>query len=176
MSTIIGVNITRWRKVLRFAPLDVLANHCQCRIMALVRGKLGENAMPRTIGQVVKELRAERGLSQYELAAQSNGEINRNWLASLERGHIVHPPSIKMEVLARQLHTTVTDIYARAGIIDIPTDLPPEKKSLLDAYDLLPGLLKAVALKLIRDLNAAYRVEESSEDDKPDAQDKKSAA
>lgn len=133
--------------------------------------------MPKTIGQVVRELRLELGLSQRKLAAQSDGEINSNWLASLEKGHIVQPPLAKMETLAKHLHTTVTEIYDRAGIIDIPSDLPPEKQSLLDAYDRLPGPLKAVALKLIRDLNAAYSVEETQpEDDESDEQAKKSAA
>ena len=85
------MNIALCVQILRIGNSNVMTNVCQYRIMSVILGRnLGEVHMPISIGEVVKNLRKERGLSQRDLSAESNGEVNKNWLASLEKGHIAN--------------------------------------------------------------------------------------
>lgn len=106
------------------------------------------------IGQVIRSLRKERGLSQYDVERLSGGKIPRYWINSLEHGDIKNPPQAKLAALSKVLGVTITDVYERAGIIEIPTDLPPSKRALLDAFDRLPPSLQKIAINLVRQLDA----------------------
>ena len=117
--------------------------------------------MPMTIGQVVKDLRNAAGVSQPELVRMSRGKLSLGWLASLETNRIANPPQAKLEIVASLLRTTVTEIYSRAGIVDVDTtdnDDPQDIQRLAALYNSLPSYLKPVALKIIRDLASAESV------------------
>lgn len=132
--------------------------------------------MPMTIGQVVKDLRNSAGVSQPELIKMSHGKLSLGWLASLETDRIANPPQSKLEIVASLLRTTVTEIYSRAGIVDVDTtdnDDPQDIQRLTALYDSLPAYLKPVALKIIRDLASAESVTEG--DVRTEAKSKKAA-
>jgi hypothetical protein len=57
-----------------------------------------------------------------------------------------------MGVLAEVLGTTPAEMYERAGIIELPSDLPPSEKQLLADFRVLPHSLQEFVLNMIRDL------------------------
>ena len=130
--------------------------------------------MPITIGEVVKRLRNERGLSQYDIEKLSGGLIKRGWLASFETIKQVRAPADEKFVkLAELLGTTVAEIYREAGIIDIPPEgTTPEEKRLIEDYRALSTADRKRALRLMRDLLSADSVEEVSQRGKDQDQDK----
>jgi transcriptional regulator with XRE-family HTH domain len=75
--------------------------------------------MPQKLGKVIAQLRRQRHLSQYEVARQSEGTINREWLAALETGrsNSVRDPE-KIRILATILGVPASWIYEQAGMID----------------------------------------------------------
>ncbi|MCL4394141.1 MAG: helix-turn-helix domain-containing protein [Chloroflexi bacterium] len=115
----------------------------------------------RSIGSVVKELRAAKKISQRKLQLLSGGEIKAGWLASLETDVIANPPQHKLEVLARFLDTTIAEIYQRAGIIQIPLDgASPDEKQLIEDYRTMSTEDRARARRLMRALAEAEWVTE----------------
>ena len=108
--------------------------------------------MPMTIGQVVRRLRDERGLSQYDINRLSNGEIKQSWVNSLEHGDIKNPPQAKLNALAELLGTTVAEIYREAGIIEFPARLNYRSAlegRILDEIQKLPPELQEALYQMI---------------------------
>lgn len=98
----------------------------------------------------LRELREERGFSQYGLAEESG--VGRSTIAALEAGERgAHPTTV--HALARALGVTVPDLYRRAHITPVPTqDRPTQtsqsyarlRQSLRDAF---PGVENEVELE-----------------------------
>jgi transcriptional regulator with XRE-family HTH domain len=114
-----------------------------------------------SVGAVVARLRQERHLSQRGLERQSQGAINKNWLASLERDRIKDPPPVKMKLLAKHLDVPLARIYEMAGIIDIPPEgSSPEEVRLIRVYRSLPARYRLRAIRILEELADAESIEE----------------
>ncbi len=114
-----------------------------------------------SVGAVVARLRQERNLSQRGLERSSQGAINKNWLASLERDRIKDPPPAKMKVLAKHLDVPLARIYEMAGIIDIPPEgSSPEEARLIRVYRSLPARYRLRAIRILEELADAESIEE----------------
>lgn len=104
-----------------------------------------------SIGQVVKELREAKRLSQADVQELTKGKIKTSWLASLETGRISTPTPDKLEFLATFLGTTLLEIYRRAGIVELPTPagLTEEEEFAIEKFRRLPPKLKEAVIELI---------------------------
>ncbi len=74
-----------------------------------------------SVGRVVRELRQDRGLTQEELEACTNGAVSRSYVSKLELDDIAMPTHDKLEALASALHTTTQYILEKAGFVN-PVD------------------------------------------------------
>ncbi len=115
---------------------------------------------PLTIGEVVRRMRQNRGLTQRDINQRSGGRIKTSWLASLETGRITNPPQEKLSTLAGLLGTSVLDIYQEAGVVEFPTPTgaSADEELLIEEFRKLPPSLKRAALAIVRDLNSAQSV------------------
>lgn len=66
------------------------------------------------IAQRLRDLRNERGWSQYQLAARTHG-ITRNYIGQVEAGRIERPHPEKLQALARALDVGPQVLYEAAG-------------------------------------------------------------
>jgi transcriptional regulator with XRE-family HTH domain len=129
----------------------------------------GEEQEMLTVGAIVARLRKERNLSQRGLEQLSEGAINKNWLASLERNRIKDPPPDKMKLLAKYLEVPVARIYELAGIIDLPPEgASPEEARLIRIYRSLPARYRLHAIRILEELADAESIEEKPKADEQD--------
>ncbi len=77
------------------------------------RPEKGKVSRVLDVGQVVRRLREEKGLSGVELCRRGKG-IGPKTLTALERGRIRNPSIATLEALARGLGMTVSDIFRQA--------------------------------------------------------------
>jgi transcriptional regulator with XRE-family HTH domain len=70
---------------------------------------------PLDVGQIVRRLRAEKGLSGVELCRRGKG-IDPKTLTALEKGRIRNPSIATMEALAKGFSMTVSDLFRRAEL------------------------------------------------------------
>ena len=68
---------------------------------------------PLDVGQMVRRLREERGLSGVELCRRGKG-IDPKTLVALEKGRIRNPSIATLEALAKGFGMTVSDLFRRA--------------------------------------------------------------
>ncbi len=117
---------------------------------------------PASIGDVVRRMRQNRGLTQRDINQRSAGRIKTSWLASLETGRITNPPQEKLSTLASLLGTSVLDIYQEAGVVEFPTPsgASADEQVLIEEFRKLPPSLKRAALAIVRDLNSAQTIDE----------------
>jgi transcriptional regulator with XRE-family HTH domain len=80
-------------------------------------------AMP--IGERVKRLRQQRGLTQQALAMKAGLSISA--VIHIERGRIPDPRGSTLLALARGLGTTVDDLLSEGHAVDLLRAAPPEK-------------------------------------------------
>lgn len=124
-----------------------------------------------SIGEVIKQLRKQRGYTQGQVETFSKGKIKRSYLSNLEAGNITMPSQDKLRALAEVLNTTVREILTRAGVIESPDpDLEAEIAAFIQANpDLGDILLKAMRVLPPEDMRevleyARYRVERYEEE------------
>lgn len=67
------------------------------------------------LGQAIRELRLEKGLTQEELAHRA--DLHPTWISHLESGR-VNPVWANVKKLARALDTSLSDLAARAEKLD----------------------------------------------------------
>jgi transcriptional regulator with XRE-family HTH domain len=116
--------------------------------------------MRQSIGQVVKRLRAKRGLSQKQVEIQTYGKIGASWLASLETDKIQFSEPNKIETLAAVLGTTAFAIYTEAGVITPPNPAgnDPDELAIIESFRKLSSPMKTVALNMLHQLATADSV------------------
>jgi len=68
---------------------------------------------PLDIGQMVRRLRMEKGLSGVELCRRGKG-IDPKTLVALEKGRIRNPSMVTLEALAKGFGMSVSDLFRRA--------------------------------------------------------------
>ncbi len=68
---------------------------------------------PLDVGQMVRRLRTEKGLSGVELCRRGKG-IDPKTLVALEKGRIRNPSIVTLEALAKGFGMTVSDLFRRA--------------------------------------------------------------
>jgi len=73
----------------------------------------GKGVRPLDVGQIVKRLRTEKGLSGVELCRRGKG-INPKTLTALEKGRIRNPSIATLEALAKGFGMTVSDLFRQA--------------------------------------------------------------
>ena len=73
----------------------------------------GKAALPLDIGQAVRRLREEKGLSGAELCRRGKG-IDPKTLTALEKGRIRNPSIATLGALAKGFGMTVSDLFRRA--------------------------------------------------------------
>ncbi len=112
-----------------------------------------------TIGQVVKDLRTRKHLSQSDIARLSRNRLGTSWLASLETDRIANPAPEKLEILVSLLGTSVLEVYARAGVIELPEGLSPEERRAVDQFRKLSAREKAAVMNLMASLSSGTAVE-----------------
>jgi len=72
-----------------------------------------KTARPLDVGQIVKRLRLEKGLSGAELCRRGMG-IDPKTLVALEKGRIRNPSMITLEAFAKGFGMTVSDLFRQA--------------------------------------------------------------
>jgi transcriptional regulator with XRE-family HTH domain len=77
------------------------------------KSEQGRAVRPLDVGQMVKSLRAEKGLSGAELCRRGK-RIDPKTLTALEKGRIRNPSIATLEALARGFGMTVSDLFRRA--------------------------------------------------------------
>ena len=77
---------------------------------------MSDLSLKHKVGQAIRSLRREKGLSQEELAELSN--INRTYVGTLERGD-KSPTLDVLERIAKALDITVGEIMKRAEGLDV---------------------------------------------------------
>lgn len=82
----------------------------------------GGAAVVETLGQRIVRLRAERGLSQSQLATFAG--VSQGYIWRLEAGQYKHPSADKLAAIARVLHVSLDELRG------VP---PPEEDELLDS-------------------------------------------
>ena len=75
--------------------------------------KKTKTALPLDIGQAVRRLREEKGLSGAELCRRGKG-IDPKTLTALEKGRIRNPSMVTLEALAKGFGMSVSDLFRRA--------------------------------------------------------------
>lgn len=63
----------------------------------------------QTIGQRVKDLREEKGMTQKELTGRA-GDLSASYIANLENGEIKRPGGAKLNMIARGLETSLDEL------------------------------------------------------------------
>ena len=79
----------------------------------------GKAALPLDIGQAVRRLREEKGLSGAELCRRGKG-IDPKTLVALEKGRIRNPSIVTLEALAKGFGMTVS--FLAIGALNIAAD------------------------------------------------------
>ena len=72
-----------------------------------------KTALPLDMGQAVRRLREEKGLSGAELCRRGKG-IDPKTLVALEKGRIRNPSIATLEALAKGFAMTVSDLFRQA--------------------------------------------------------------
>ncbi len=156
--------LSRNFKVLSVKLLEARVNFCYTER----RGN-----MPH-IGQVVRRMRDAAGLSGNDVEKRTRGKLKQSWLASLETGGIANPPESKLQLLARVLDTSVTEIYRLAGRIEIPaTGLFPDEDELVRIYrSASPSDREKIRyiMRAFADADAQVTANESDAEAEPDAE------
>lgn len=109
----------------------------------------------RSIGEVLKELREEKGLTLSELAKRSGGTISFDWIANAENKGLKKIPEKEiLDGLALSLDMTVEEILERAGIIQGKAfnRLPPDKQKLVEMFSVLSDKDQKTVLKIIKSM------------------------
>ncbi len=70
---------------------------------------------PLSIGQIVRRLREEKGMSGVELCRRGKG-IDPKTLVALEKGRIRNPSIATLEALAKGFRMTVSDLFRQAEL------------------------------------------------------------
>ena len=86
-----------------------------------------------TVGQYIRQLREERGLSLRGLAAAA--KVDAPWLSKVERGIYLSPGPRELWRLAQALDVETADLYLEAGYGDA-SGLPALTPYLRSKYDL----------------------------------------
>ncbi len=120
-----------------------------------------------SIGNAIKHLRHQKGLSQQRIQDLSQGQVKAAWIASLETDRLELLSAKQIEKLRRIseiLGVTMLDIYREAGLIELPhpEGASPEERQILDDFRQLSPELKQAAVSIVRDLRRATRVEADS--------------
>jgi len=76
------------------------------------------SASEQPIGEILRELRTEKGLSLAQVNEASNDLINPSHLAQVERGKIQQPSLALLRSLAEVYHLEFHTLLQRVGIID----------------------------------------------------------
>ena len=87
-----------------------------------------------TIGEVVRQLREVKKITQRELEELTQGEVSRGYVANLERGKIRMPSEEKLEALAHALDVTRRYILEQAGIVEPVDTTDPYIVELADIF------------------------------------------
>ncbi|MEI7751898.1 MAG: helix-turn-helix transcriptional regulator [Candidatus Omnitrophota bacterium] len=77
------------------------------------RSEKEKTVRPLDMGQIVKRLRLEKGLSGAELCRRGKG-IDPKTLVALEKGRIRNPSMVTLEALAKGFGMTVSDLFRQA--------------------------------------------------------------
>lgn len=98
--------------------------------------------MPTQVGQMIRELREEKGMSVRGLAAAA--QVDSTWLSRVEHGIYVNPDPRYLHRLAKVLGIETMDLFQAANYSDgLPGfapflrskyDLPPEAIDQLNAH------------------------------------------
>jgi transcriptional regulator with XRE-family HTH domain len=84
---------------------------------------VGTVAEAAKVGQTIKRLRRESGMSLSELAARS--EVSKGYLWKLERGEAEMRPSAKtLYKIARALGTSMSALMGKAVLVEEPVKIP----------------------------------------------------
>jgi transcriptional regulator with XRE-family HTH domain len=75
-----------------------------------------------TIGEIVRQLRRAKNMTQRGLEQLTQGKVSRGYVANLEKGKIRMPSEQKLEALAQALDVTRRYILEQAGMIE-PVDI-----------------------------------------------------
>src|SRR5689334_18715368 len=109
---------------------------------SLSRTKTQTNTQPKTrypIGQRIRKLRHERGLTQEALATP---EFTKGYVSALERGAV--RPSLKaMELLAQRLGVPITDFLASPDQAPTEPDLGAVQEDILYQSNYAKMLIRA---------------------------------
>lgn len=65
-----------------------------------------------SFGKTIKEVRAERKISQEELAGEAN--LDRTYMSGIERG-VRNPSLLNIYKVAKALHIKISDLFKKAG-------------------------------------------------------------
>lgn len=112
------------------------------------------------LGEFVKKLRTERGLSIRALAAQAG--VDFSWLAKLERGQRNSPAARSLWRVARALDVETADLYLEAGFGDAH-GLPGFRPYLRAKYHLPPEAIAQLE-DYFTFINEKYRADKKPEE------------
>ncbi len=108
-----------------------------------------------TLGQVVRDVRNQKGILQEDIEKHTRGKLKQSWVAALETGRITNPPRDKLEFLAAALGTTVFDLYQRAGYVPAPTGLSTQEQRIIEMFRQLNPEMQTALLFYAHSLNQA---------------------
>ncbi len=103
------------------------------------------------LGEFIKKIREERGLTQEELAALSG--LERGWISQLELDNIKEPSAKKLLKLSKPLRVKLDDIYKAAGYVK---ESKTEYKASRTPDDLMSELMVSmpVAIPVVASVHA----------------------
>jgi transcriptional regulator with XRE-family HTH domain len=89
-----------------------------------------------TLGQAIRAVRRQVGLSQKELAEAAG--IDQSYLSMIEAGQRSNPGTRIMARLAQALHVSIDDLAARAGYLPLREQPDPLAEQALRLFRRLP--------------------------------------
>lgn len=124
------------RSLLLFPTQVNIAMRCRIvnRNLRRVCGNLHVSESALAVGENLRRLREERGLTQAALARRAG--IDRSHVLRIEDGTFKHPRPQNLEKLARALNVEVDELTGRSVIRQItPYDSNPKYRELIDALE-----------------------------------------
>lgn len=124
------------------------------------------------IGQTVRRLREEHGLSQDDLAGAAH--ISNGYLSKLERG-LAQPSAAVLQRLAGALAVPLADLYIAAGLGHLLVAVEPNLDPALELYvhqiDSLPQQDRAIIIRVLENILAEERAHTAAGETAPATRD-----
>jgi transcriptional regulator with XRE-family HTH domain len=125
------------------------------------------------IGQLVRQLREQRGLSQEELATRAR--VSNGYLSKLERD-LCQPSAAVLQKISTALQAPLADLYRAAGLSHLLESPDPTRDPALELYlhqiNHLPAHDRKIITEVLRRILAEEREYAADRDQEPSGADR----